>query len=304
TAQQAARQQLAAGLAKASGNQPLNVSVTVTDEGATLVSQPRSTLAQTPVPGTAADGNGGQANAGRGQATAALHGQGNANANPQALANAAPQAQVQAPVQPTAGGTAGTPSAQTGPGILSAGSSATGTAGGGEALPGAQAGQTQDTQAGQQAAKATHARNAGATPRQAVVDHVSVQIMKAVKAGVDRIHIQLKPASMGRIDIQLEMSHEGKVSAVITTDNKDTLDLLQKDSKSLEAALKDAGLDANQEDLEFNLKGGENQQGTDGDGAAGGRLADAQAEAEDEAVAPPPPPPPYILAEGRVDIRA
>ncbi len=57
------------------------------------------------------------------------------------------------------------------------------------------------------------------TTRQAVLDQVSVQITKALKAGVDRINIQLKPANLGRIEVNLELSQDGRVAAVVTADN-------------------------------------------------------------------------------------
>ena len=56
---------------------------------------------------------------------------------------------------------------------------------------------------------------------QAVVDHVSVQITKAVAAGADRISIQLRPESLGRIDVQIELTPDGRITAVVTADNKD-----------------------------------------------------------------------------------
>jgi len=52
------------------------------------------------------------------------------------------------------------------------------------------------------------------------------------------------------------MGMDGRVSAVVTADNKDTLDLLQRDQRALERALQDAGLKADSGSLSFNLRGG------------------------------------------------
>ena len=75
-----------------------------------------------------------------------------------------------------------------------------------------------------------------------------------MSAGNDKISIQLKPADLGRVDVQMEVGHDGRVTAVVTADNKQTLDLLQKDSKQLQEALQQAGLQADDDSLDFNLR--------------------------------------------------
>jgi hypothetical protein len=50
---------------------------------------------------------------------------------------------------------------------------------------------------------------------------------------------------------------------VITADNKETLDMLQRDRASLEQALADAGLKADAGSLSFNLRGGQHDQAND-----------------------------------------
>ena len=95
-------------------------------------------------------------------------------------------------------------------------------------------------------------------------DQVAVQITKAAADGLDKISIQLKPESLGRIDVQLQVTHDGRVNATIGAHRQDTLDLLQRDSRSLERALNDAGLRADAGSLSFNLSG----QGNDGTAAS------------------------------------
>lgn len=92
------------------------------------------------------------------------------------------------------------------------------------------------------------------TANHAVAEQVSVQITKALNAGNDRISIQLKPADLGRVDVQMEVGQDGRVTAVVTADNKQTLDLLQKDSKQLQEALQQAGLQVDDDSLDFNLR--------------------------------------------------
>jgi flagellar hook-length control protein FliK len=73
--------------------------------------------------------------------------------------------------------------------------------------------------------------------------------------GVNTINIQLKPASLGAIQVKLDVGHDGKISAVISADRSDTLNLLRQDSQGLEQALRDAGLKADSGSLSFNLRG-------------------------------------------------
>ena len=88
-----------------------------------------------------------------------------------------------------------------------------------------------------------------------VADQISVHIGKAVKAGVDRIEIRLKPESLGRVDVRLEVARDGRVIVAVTAENRDTLELLKSDARGLERALQDAGLKADSGSLSFNLRG-------------------------------------------------
>lgn len=90
---------------------------------------------------------------------------------------------------------------------------------------------------------------------QKITEQISVKIQKALQAGNDRINIQLKPAELGKVDIKMELTHDGRIQAVVTAENKDTLDLLRRDSSELQRALQDAGLKTNSGDLSFNLRG-------------------------------------------------
>ncbi|WP_025898319.1 flagellar hook-length control protein FliK [Sneathiella glossodoripedis] len=92
-------------------------------------------------------------------------------------------------------------------------------------------------------------------------EQVATQITTAVKDGVDQIKVQLNPAELGRVDIKLELGHDGRILAVISADNADSLDLLQQDSKQLEKALQDAGFDTGSDSLSFSLNQGQEQEG-------------------------------------------
>ena len=108
-------------------------------------------------------------------------------------------------------------------------------------------------------AASTAAPNA-ATPQPPVTEQVAVQILSAARAGFERISVELQPANLGRVDVELTIAADGRVQAVVTADKSETLDLLQRDAKGLERALQDAGLDADANSLEYSLRG-------EGDGA-------------------------------------
>lgn len=92
-----------------------------------------------------------------------------------------------------------------------------------------------------------------------VAEQVVFHVKTAVSTGDSKIHIQLHPEDLGKLDITLDVSANGKTGVTITADNKQTLDLLQKDSSGLAKALADAGLKTDAGSLSFNLRGGEQQ---------------------------------------------
>lgn len=96
-----------------------------------------------------------------------------------------------------------------------------------------------------------------------VAEQISVQIAKAVRAGVDQIDIQLRPKELGRVDVRLELGSDGRVSATISVDNRETLDLLKTDAHGLEKALDDAGLKVDSNSLNFNLRGQDSRSSSD-----------------------------------------
>ena len=84
-----------------------------------------------------------------------------------------------------------------------------------------------------------------------------MQIKKAIGQGNDQIRIQLKPAELGRVDVRLEVTEDGRAVAIVGAERPETLDLLQRDAAGLRQALQDAGLqytDSNGS-LSFNLRG-------------------------------------------------
>jgi len=261
--------------AKLNAGQSIKVNVSVTDDAKTLVSKPGA-LASTVLisdddaaqPGQRPGGQAGLSIAGQAQAaqTTAQAQTAAQAANPNGVTNQQNQAQLAA--QSADGKAQAIQSAQ-GP---SAGLSATS---GGEPLStqsSVSSGQTQQTQTQQGAEQARQTGGAHEThqARGRVVEQVSVQIAKAVAGQNDRIQIALKPAELGRVDVQIEMTNDGRAIAVVTADNKDTLELLRRDAAELAKALQDAGLKTDTGDLSFNLRGENAQADSDGKGGANG----------------------------------
>ncbi|MEO5373782.1 MAG: flagellar hook-length control protein FliK [Alphaproteobacteria bacterium] len=133
---------------------------------------------------------------------------------------------------------------------------------GGEGTPqigGAQA-TTQTSQTSQAQASSQPQPARPVLPPQPLTDQIKVDISKAVADGNDHISIQLKPEELGRIEIKLDMNQGGRVHAVVTADNPQTLEMLKQDARGLEKALQDAGLSADGSSLSFNLRGDNEQQ--------------------------------------------
>ena len=85
---------------------------------------------------------------------------------------------------------------------------------------------------------------------------------------------------------------------MVTADRQETLDLLQRDSRGLERALQEAGLDADSDNLSFSLR----QQNQDGQATAENQLSDVD-DAGDGAAAPDDQELPRIGSDRTIDIR-
>lgn len=86
------------------------------------------------------------------------------------------------------------------------------------------------------------------------VEHVAWSIGRKLESGEKSFEIRMDPAELGRVDVKLQVSDDGKVSATLTVERPETLDLLTKDSRALEQALKDTGLDVGSGALNFSLR--------------------------------------------------
>lgn len=118
-------------------------------------------------------------------------------------------------------------------------------------------------------------------PAHVVADQVAVNIQKGISQGQDRITVQLRPQELGKVEIKMEMTHDGKMTAVVSAERPETLDMLRQDSRSLVQALNDAGMQADENSLSFSLQGENAGDGGEQQKSAGNGLAASDAGNDD-----------------------
>jgi len=102
---------------------------------------------------------------------------------------------------------------------------------------------------------------------------VAAQIRHAKEAGLDTFKIQLNPAELGSVSIEMKVAKDGQLKALIVVEKAETLDTLQRDQRALERALNEAGLKTDHNSLEFSLRdpAGQSRQQFAGDDGRPGR---------------------------------
>jgi flagellar hook-length control protein FliK len=99
-----------------------------------------------------------------------------------------------------------------------------------------------------------------ATQQTAVpLDALAVHIARKFEQGSSEFEIRLHPADLGQLDITLTVAEDGRVQATLRAERPETLELLQRDARSLEQQLRHAGLDVGSNALSFSLSNGQNQ---------------------------------------------
>jgi flagellar hook-length control protein FliK len=109
------------------------------------------------------------------------------------------------------------------------------------------------------AATITFAPQVQSAPAQPDIGTLAVSIAAKSKDGAKQFDIRLDPPELGRVDVHLSVSTDGKTQATLSADKPQTLELLQRDSQHLERSLKDAGVDLSNNGLSFSLKGQDRQ---------------------------------------------
>lgn len=119
------------------------------------------------------------------------------------------------------------------------------------------------------------------------VRDIALHMSQHADNGINRFQLRLDPPELGRVEVRMEISAEGKLSAVIAVERPETLDLLQRDGRALERSLLEAGLKTDGNSLSFSLKGGrhDNPQ-SDGAGGAAGMPENTALNEWDESLTP------------------
>jgi flagellar hook-length control protein FliK len=123
---------------------------------------------------------------------------------------------------------------------------------------------------------------------------VPIEIGLKALAGINHFQIRLDPAELGRIDVTLEIDSEGGVKARLVVDRVETLTLLQREGRTLDRALEQAGLKPSDAGVDLSLRdqGRDERRGTredagsgDGSGERAGRGGDNEGRRIEPAVA-------------------
>jgi flagellar hook-length control protein FliK len=91
------------------------------------------------------------------------------------------------------------------------------------------------------------------------LDALAVQIARRAGQGLNRFEISLSPVELGKLEISMSVSDDGRVQAVLRAERPETLDMLRQDARTLETQLRQAGLDVGAGSLSFQLSQGNAQ---------------------------------------------
>lgn len=71
---------------------------------------------------------------------------------------------------------------------------------------------------------------------------IATSIAKNVQNGNTRFQIRLDPPELGRVDVRLNIDSDGNVTAKLVVERSETMEMLMRDNRVLEQALRDAGV--------------------------------------------------------------
>lgn len=89
----------------------------------------------------------------------------------------------------------------------------------------------------------------------AAVVTLGVEMAAKFRKGSTQFDIRLDPPELGRVDVRMEVDRHGRVTSRLFVEKAETLSLLKADTRGLEMALEQAGLQADPGSLSFSLRG-------------------------------------------------
>lgn len=105
-----------------------------------------------------------------------------------------------------------------------------------------------------QGAQVANAQPQSGTGQPTPLHVVPIEIGLRALAGGRKFDIRLDPAELGRVDVSLDISDAGEVTAKLVVDRVETLHLLQRDARTLERAFEQAGLKPSNAGVEITLR--------------------------------------------------
>ncbi|MEM6781742.1 MAG: flagellar hook-length control protein FliK, partial [Pseudomonadota bacterium] len=113
----------------------------------------------------------------------------------------------------------------------------------------------------------THAQQQAGQPHPAS-EMVSARLQQAAQNGEQRLTLQLDPAELGRLEVELVFSKEKTLKASILIEKPETFFMMQRDSGLLERALQNSGLELDGNGIDFELAedGSAFEQNNEGEG--------------------------------------
>jgi len=144
-----------------------------------------------------------------------------------------------------------------------------------------------DRTVGASSGSAAPAPSPAASPQVATAAVAAVATAIAANAGArrTRFEVRLDPDDLGRVDVRLDIAHDGRVATRLIVDRPETLNMLRHDARELTRTLEQAGFQLPDAGLSFQLRDGRqdswrDQQAAQSFGSAGVvNTPDAPAEA-------------------------
>ncbi len=91
-------------------------------------------------------------------------------------------------------------------------------------------------------------------PAQTASQDIAIHMARNLETGQRQFELRLDPPELGRIDIRMEITEDGRVQARLIADKPEALDLLRNDARALERALNESGLKTDSGSLNFSLR--------------------------------------------------
>ncbi len=122
------------------------------------------------------------------------------------------------------------------------------------------------------ASSGTQASQHTLPPQASITEQIAFSIKNNAAKGSREINLQLRPSSLGQVNVKIDINQEGQTFVVVAMERSETRDLLQQDARQLTALLKESGIDVGEDNVSYNLFSEQNnkeEESREGDTFAG-----------------------------------